>query len=604
MKILNIKLLITTALISAFGVSCGDYLDQVPDDRLTLEQTFANESTVEQYLANVFSVLPDELSQRFLANNAGPWTGGSDEAEYVWSFVLSNNMNIGTWNPTTGFVNDKWTNYYRGIRKASFFIEHVHECLDCVAQLEIQYKAEARALRAIYYYHLMRLFGPVVLVPDTPISPDADITEVQLTRSSFDECVDYVVNELDEAMIDLPNVPANDDAYGRITRPYAMAIRSQVLLLAASPLFNGNSDYADLINEDGSPLISQVYDENKWKIAAASYKEFIDEFVPGTFSLFRKSNSEGQFDPYLSTRDVMLDEWNEEIIMARPAADVGSRQYEMTPFHSGSSGEARGSGGLGATQTMVDAYFMANGRSIDDPESGYQESGFSNFRAPYDIAEREVFNQWVNREPRFYTGITYDNTLWLNRNTGDIVTRTWYEGNSGRKVGGNDYSPTGYIVRKNMGLGSWTSGNRANSMLRLAEVYLDYAEALNETSSGHPDILKYINLIRNRAGIPEYGSSELEAPGSMEAMREAIRKERRVELAFENVRYFDARRWKIAHEAFNGPTMGLDINAADISNFYTKVPFENRVFDKRHYLWPIPQNDINTNNKLVQNSGW
>ncbi|MCG8308953.1 MAG: RagB/SusD family nutrient uptake outer membrane protein [Cytophagales bacterium] len=601
---MKIKILIATVVTTLVSASCSDFLDQVPDDRLTLEQTFANENTVEQYLANVYSVLPDELSQRHLANNAGPWTGGSDEAEYVWSFVSSNDMNIGTWNPTTGFVNDKWTNYYRGIRNASYFMEHIYECQDCVAQLEIQYHAEARALRAIYYYHLIRLYGPVVLLEDTPIPPDAPVEKVHLPRSTFDACVEYIVSELDEAMLDLPNVPRNDDAYGRITRAYAMAIRSQVLLLAASPLFNGNTDYGDLMNADGTHLISQTYNEDKWSIAEESYKQFITEFVPGTFDLYRKSNSEGRFDPYLSTRDVMLDEWNQEIIMARPAADVGSRQYEMTPFHAGSSGEARGSGGLGVTQAMVDAYFMANGRSIDDPQSGYEASGFSSFRTPYDFMERETFNQWVGREPRFYTNITFDNTLWLNRNTGDIITRTWYEGNSGRKAGGNDYSPTGYIVRKNMGLGAWTSGNRANSMLRLAEIYLDYAEALNESSPGNPEILKYINLIRNRAGIPEYGSGELEAPAGKIAMREAIRKERRVELAFESVRYFDARRWKVAEEAFGGPMIGLDINAPDIKDFYKKVPFENRVFDKRHYLWPIPQDDINTNKKLVQNIGW
>ncbi len=601
---MKIYVLVTTVFIITLITSCNDFLDQVPDDRLTLDQTFATENTVEQYLANVYSVLPDELSQRFLSNNAGPWTGGSDEAEYVWSFVSSNEMNIGTWNPTTGFVNDKWTNFYRGIRNASYFMQNVYECQDCVPQLELQYHAEARALRAIFYYHLIRLFGPVVLMGDTPIPPDAPVEQIHLPRNTFDECVEYIVSELNEAMLGLPNVPRNDDAYGRITRPYAMAIRSQALLLAASPLFNGNPDYANLVNDDGAHLISQGYDEDKWGAAAESYRQFITEFVPGTFSLYRKSNSQGQFDPYLSTRDVMLDEWNEEIILARPASDIGSRQYEMTPFHSGSSSEARGSGGLGATQAMVDAYFMANGRSIDDPQSGYKTSGFSSFRVPYDFTEREIFNQWVDREPRFYASITFDNTLWLNRNTGDIITRTWFEGNSGRKAGGNDYSPTGYIARKNMGLGAWSSGNRANSMLRLAEIYLDYAEALNESSPGDPEVLEYINLVRNRAGIPEYGSSELEAPVGKDAMREAIRKERRVELAFENVRYFDARRWKIAEEVFDGPTIGLDINAPDINNFYNKVPFETRIFDKRHYLWPIPQDEININTKLVQNTGW
>lgn len=141
-------------------------------------------------------------------------------------------------------------------------------------------------------------------------------------------------------------------------------------------------------------------------------------------------------------------------------------------------------------------------------------------------------------------------------------------------------------------------------MLRLAEIYLDYAEALNEYDPGNPDILTYINLIRERAGIPEYGSVELEAPASQEAMREAIRKERRVELFLENTRYFDARRWKIAEDVFAGEMHGMDINARSEEDFYNVTTFETRVFRPQDYLWPIPQDELNANPTLVQNPGW
>src|SRR5699024_10132771 len=156
--------------------------------------------------------------------------------------------------------------------------------------------------------------------------------------------------------------------------------------------------------------------------------------------------------------------------------------------------ENTGSGGMGATQTMVDAYFMANGLPIDDPNSGYQETGFSTFQAPYDFEERRTFNQWVNREPRFYVGITYNGSLWLNTDPEPIVTKTWYQGNSGKQIGGNDFTRTGYIVRKNKGIGS---GNETIPMIRLAEIYLNYVEALNEYDPGNPDILEYLNKIRD-----------------------------------------------------------------------------------------------------------
>ncbi|KAA3438800.1 RagB/SusD family nutrient uptake outer membrane protein [Rufibacter hautae] len=605
----KIKSIILVGLLTSLNFACNDdFLDQVPDDRLTLEATFKNRNTVEQYLANVYSQIPDDASQRGLGGdgNVGPWLAASDEAEYVWGFVGSNSVNIGAWDPSAGFVNSIWSNFYRGIRRANVFIENVDQCTDCGADgaLVKRYKAEARALRGLYYFHLMRLYGPIVLVGNESIPVDAPADELKKPRNTYDECVAYVLAELNAAAADLPTV-ATEQNYGRMTKSYVQAIKSQVLLYSASPLFNGNADYASLVNKDGQQLINQQYDVNKWKLAADAAKAFIDEYVPGTFDLYRKNNAQGQFDPYLSTRDVFLDEWNKEVIFARVDAGINPRQYEMTPFHAGSQAEAKGSGGLGATQHIVDAYFTANGRSIEDPKSGYMTSGFSSFKAPNDTEARQVFNQWVNREPRFYVGITYDNSLWLNRNTGNIVTRTWFSGNSGKNSGaGNDYTPTGYIVRKNMSTGDWRNGDRSYVMLRLAEIYLNYAEALNEYSPGHPDILTYVNLIRNRAGIPEYGSAELEAPTGQAAVREAIWKERRVELAFENVRYFDARRWKIAETAFNGPTFALDISAPDINNFYNKVPFETRVFTKRHYLWPIPQSEMNINQLLVQNTGW
>ncbi len=147
-------------------------------------------------------------------------------------------------------------------------------------------------------------------------------------------------------------------------------------------------------------------------------------------------------------------------------------------------------------------------------------------------------------------------------------------------------------------------GGRAFCLYRLATVYFNYIEALNEFSPGHPDILAYLNLIRERAGIPGYGeTADLPIPASKEAMREAIRKERRVEFAFENSLWFDVRRWKIAEQTETGPIHGLDIHS-DPPNFYTHVAFENRVFEKKHYLFPLPQNEVLINLKLVQNTGW
>ncbi len=585
-------------------ISCDDdFLDQVPDDRLTFDETFSRRNTVEKYLANIYSRIPSELDQRYTNANSGPWIGGSDEAEYVWSFHFGNFLNIGDWNATSGDVNDLWNNFYQGIRSSSTFIQNIDQCTDCNEEITQRYIAETRVLRAYFYYNLMRLYGPVILMGENPVPPDANLAELGLTRNSIEEVTNYIVTELDEAAETLTGSPFTGANAGRMSRPFAKAIKVKTLLFAASPLYNGNSDYSDLTNAEGEQLVSLSYDESKWAAVATAAKEFIDEFVPGTYDLYREFNNDGSLNPYLSTRNVMLEEWNEEMIYARPRGG-NAYHYDVTPYHLGYPDEVRGAGGLSVTQEMVDAYFMENGRSIDDPESGYQRDGFSDFQAPFDVETRETYNQWVNREPRFYVGVTYNRSLWLNRDYGNIITTTWYGGNSGRQAGTNDYPPTGYIVRKNMILGPQQNRDRSVPMLRLAEIYLDYVEALNEYEPGNPDILVYLNEIRERAGIPEYGSEGLEEPGSQEEMREAIHKERRVELAFESVRYFDARRWKIAEDDFAGPFHGLDIDAREESEFYNVVTFENRIFDSRHYLWPIPQGEINSNPDLQQNPGW
>jgi hypothetical protein len=332
------KYIYTSLMIVVLSIvsSCKKgFLDQVPNDRLTLEETFANRNTAEKFLNNIYSNIPDEFGQRNPggSRNAGLWTGGSDEAEYLWGFVQSNNVNIGNWDATSGFVNDYYNNYYRGIRSATYFMAHIGDVKNDISdQLIVQYRAEARALRAMFYFYLLRLYGPVVILGDTEIDPDAPMKDMQLPRNSVDECVSFITSELQAAANELPVMPANDDSYGRITKGIALAFRAQTLLLAASPIYNGNTELASLKNNDGKALVSQVADVNKWKAAADAYKSFIDEFVPGTYDLYRANDASGNFDPYLSCRDVFLNNWNKEVILARPESSIGARQYEMTPI--------------------------------------------------------------------------------------------------------------------------------------------------------------------------------------------------------------------------------------------------------------------------------
>lgn len=602
----NMKTKILSILIAGgvFLTSCSGFLDQIPDDVLTVEDIFQSRNYVDNYLTQIYANLPNEMSQRFVGNQyAGPWTAASDEAKYTWDFNYANNMNKSTWATTDGSVSTFYDNYYKSIRNATDFIDKIDSANPAEVNdaMKSRYKAEARALRAMYYFFLIRIYGPVPLVTNV-IPVDAPLSEVLLPRNSFDECVDFIVSELDLAYVDLPTTPVNSE-FGRITKGMAKAFKQQTLHLAASPLFNGNTDYANLKNTDGKQLISQTYDANKWKLAADAAKEFLNEFVPNTYKLYEENNADPFVKAYLSTRNVMLREWNEEWIFARTDAQNYS-QYDKTPKHVGYTTDVQGGGALGATQKIVDAYHMANGLPITDGASGYELNGFTDYRAPFDARARSTFKPWSNREPRFYVGITYNRSYWLNQgsNSSEVITVMELSGNSGRRQSTSDVSPTGYIIRKNV---STNGNNRGSVQLRLAQIYLDYAEALNEYEPSNNDIVTYLNLVRQRAGIPTYGTGvgQIARPANQTAMRTAIRRERQVELAFENVRYFDCRRWKTAVAEFGGDVFGMNM-FADGNAFYDKTLIETRVFRQRDYLFPIPNNEILKNELMVQNPGW
>lgn len=606
---MNIKTIMLFVFITIGSLaSCDKYLDQIPDDTLTVEDIFESKSYVDDYLYQIYANLPNELGQRFVGTNySGPWVAASDEAMYNWDFNYANNLNSSTWNTTDGTVSTYWENYYKSIRNASDFIDNIDGATSEVTDaLKKTYKGEARALRAMYYYWLVRMYGPVPVLEGV-IPVDAALSDILKDRTPMDDCIDYIVTQLDSAYNDLGATPLNNE-YGRMTQGIVKGYKEKALLLAASPLFNGNTDMASLKNTDGTALINQTYDANKWKLAADAAKSFIDEFVPTVYDLYTVSGSDAFTAAYLSCRNVMITVWNKEWIFARTlSSDNGSdySQYDKRPKHVGYTTEVQGGGALGATQTIVDAYFMKNGLPITDVNSGYVSSGTSNYKAPYDVQTRSTYNQWVDREPRFYVGITYNNSYWLYQgsNTSQVVTQMNFSGNSGRTQSTSDVSPTGYIVRKGENLSN--SGLSAGVQLRVAEIYLDYAEALNEYDPGNADILKYVNLIRARAGIPLYGDGQdqIAIQNTQSAIRDAIRRERQVELAFENARYFDCHRWKIAMSTDNLPVYGMNMYANG-DNFYTSTLIKSRVFKQRDYLWPIPNDEVLKNSLMVQNPGW
>jgi hypothetical protein len=617
-KIIAISLILM--LLPLVYSSCNkDFLNQVPDDMLTIEEIFNRRDLSESWLANVYNYVRDEAHR----TNTTPWDVISDDCD-----VSQRNdpfrVNLGNWNASSNYWNF-WNHYYKGIRSATTFINNIDGNGQILEDSEgpaliKRRKAEARFLRAFFYSEILKQYGPFIIVGDNEIDPGLSLNDftMQLSRSSYDECVDYIISELDlaEADLDVTKYTASDQELennmGRADKLLCKAIKSKVLLYAASPLFNGNKDYEGFTNKDGKPLINTSYDPKKWEKAAAAARAIIDYAESSDkLGLYKVMKSDGTVDGYLSYRDVFLDSWNIEWILARNQNQLSFYQRSCTPRL------ASGYASMGPTQQLIDTYRMSNGLSpvigynsdgspVIDPASGYSETGFTSFRAPGATRNKNTFNMYVNREPRFYATVTYSGSDWINTKSslGVREIELFYTGESG-KGGSHDYSETGYLFRKNVSPTYHPTRNniaRPYVMIRYAEILLNYVEALNEYNPGHSDILKYLNQIRERGGIPA-----LQDGLTQEEMREMIRTERRIELTMEHIRYFDTRRWKIAEETDAGPFYGMNAERGSSNSdpsFFRRTRFESRIFRKSFYLFPIPQTEIQRNKNLVQNPGW
>ncbi|TDQ11198.1 RagB/SusD family nutrient uptake outer membrane protein [Pedobacter metabolipauper] len=577
--------------------SCSKYLDQVPDDRITIEEVFRKKATSEQYLANVYNYVPDESNQW----EYNGWLGTSDEVDVTFSGSENYDINVGNFNASNVHF-DKWKNYYDGIRAATYFINNIDQNIE-IRQLNgqeliDQYRAEARFLRAFYYFLLMRQYGPVVLMGEENLAPDATALDMQKPRSSFDACVDYVSSELDKAAEVLPLIPqrngqASDLEYGRATKGMALAVKSRLLLYAASPQYNGNTEVANFKNAEGQQLISQTNDPQKWRKAADAAKAVLDL---GLYQLYKDPSG----NVLKSLEGIFFQGWNTEQIFVRKNNNLPLWDVHCTPRQGG------GWCGIAPTQEMVDSYFMADGK-LPAESAQYSETGFTT------VSGVQVSNMYMNREPRFYATVTYNNSIWQGGTMRAPAPITFYvSGPNGRNGHPTDFSKTGYLVRKNVGpqtnIGSGGNGQRQTRPLvlfRLAEIYLNYIEALNEVSPGNADIMIYLNKIRERAGVPQYGTgtNPLPLPSGQGDARTKIWAERKVELAYESHRWFDTRRWKIVASVM-GDMHGMDINK-DGNDFYKRVVTATpHLFRFSYYWYPISQYELDRGRQIVQNPGW
>lgn len=601
--------------------SCVDYLDKEPDTELTLPMVFEDKTRIEGWLANVYSHVPDpywgyarKLGWDILSDDM---TASERWRQWDWKVIP---MLLGEWTPSTDWDGNYWARLPQLIREANIFIENVHPLPEQgISATEVTYmKAEMRFMIAYYYYLLSNTYGPVPFKPNYIAPTDFNLADLMEGQRPYYEVVDWVDKELQEVAKILPAKYAEARKYGRATSIMCLAVRARMLLFAASPLVNGNPDYANHKNKDGENLFSTTADKTKWAYAAQACKELIEAAEAAGHELYVEKNKDGTIDPFMSYQNLFLtryDEGNTEILFARPGGlEYGEYEKHATPAASG------GSGGLGVTQSLVDAFFTENGLPInDDPE--YVESGFSRSDETRDntvwdtevnggaITKSGTYNMYCHREPRFYITVSYNNSYFTQE-------KRLFNFFNGKKDNPHthDAPQNGYLIRKkispDLNVKQGTYKYRPGIVYRLGEAYLNYAEALNESDPGNEEILYYLNKIRERAGIRKYTTGDTDENNihvdlnDQAEMRKLIRAERRVELSCEGIRYDDLRRWKEAENVLNGDFYGMNFSGRDESSFYVRTPYLKRVYKKAYYWFPIHQSEIDKNDKLVQSPYW
>lgn len=653
------KALAVTAFVAAnlmFG-SCENYLDieKYVYDQTTLDSIFLSRTRTEQYINGAAALLPDESVQtgsEWGFNSTLPSGLGSDEA--IIPFVLMGNAILYDEVRETDTKYNPWPNCYKGIRKANIVLQNIGRNQE-LSDMEMRdFRGRAYFLRAYFYFYLVRLYGPVVIVPDEPIDTDAEGNAASFERSTYDECVAKICADLDQAASLLPDDRIESQQY-LPTRGAALALKGRMQLYAASPLFNGNNYYADWKDSQGRNFISQETDNSKWGMAAATFKRVIDlnryelntvakienDYgtgtlpLPSTVSDASFPDGAGDIDPYKSYKTLFDGTYQpyivKEYIYYCPNTMQGNGDYRLImPARLG------GNASLSVTLDLVDEYRMADGRpfseATDAEKSGNAVGQSMTFSQDYKLSEQRAFRD-DNREPRFYATLGFNACVWPTLSHRDAASGThdyvcdYYNGGSASDLNNRDYhNRTGYTCRKYVYQDDcifWNGTMKAKTypIIRYAEVLLGYVEAMNEMEGSYTDeaagvtvtrdvdqMVRYFNMIRYRAGQPGITAADA---ADRDHMRELIKHERQIEFAFEGQRYWDLRRWKDAYDAYNRPVRGLDVSAssAQRTQFYTERVWStektmNRTFSNKMYLWPLDRTVLQKNGKLVQNPGW
>lgn len=559
-KISISALAICLLLLTAAG--CRKTWEDVPLEQFTEEYVWDVEDSLgvkaRGFLGGIYKYSPDVYNR--VAGDL--LDAGSDDA--ISSAIGATEVQKLATGSFTSLNNpdDQWNNCYTQIRKASVFLNNFDKVplnikMADGSSAKKAWRQEARFLRALAYFELLKRYGGVPLMGDKVRQVNDDVA---LPRNSFEEVVNYIVAECDKAADSAWQDPVEDSRWGYVTKGAVLALKARTLLYAASPLFNGGN-----IDPDNNLTGYTNYDAGRWSKAATASRDLI---------LYNKFSLQTDF------KKIFITNGNREIIWAKVSGPNKNIESSNAPVGYAS---AVSQGRTSPTQELVNAFPMANGLPVTDPSSGY---------------DREF--PYANRDPRLSFTIFYNGASWLNRS---VQT---FEGGLDKPNTNVQQTRSSYYMRKFMGeyeaQTGYTDIPHPMIQFRYAEVLLNFAEAQNEFAGPDQDVYNAVQAIRQRAGLNPY---QLPAGLTKEQMREVIRNERRVELAFEEHRFWDIRRWKIAEQVMNHPLHGMRIDVSSGgSRTYTEIQILTPKFRPEMYLFPIRYDEVAKNPQMKQNPGW
>ena len=657
--IIGVVAVMTLSMSSCNFLNVDDYFEET----LKYDSIFVSKRNVERYLWATAAYFPDEGNYFNGLNSFA-----SDEAFSIHpNDYPAMNYTLGLMTPTYMYGIDRWTTMYIIIRKVNTIIANIDLAPDLTTLDKREILGYAYFMRAYAYYNLLMQYGPIVILGDDVLDTNEDVEYYDRARETFDASIDYICDEMELAATYMPST-VSYSFFGRPTSGAAYGLIARLRLIQASPLWNGGEaariTYGSWKRStDGVNYVSQTYDEGKWAKAAMACKRIIDLNMYSLHTVLRMPdtpqlpdnvpdldfpNGAGNIDPFRSYSDMFTGEAlmvrNPEYLWARNSSGLVNFTRHSFPYYN-----LNGWGTISIPQKVVDAYRMADGRTIENSSSEYPYStigtmGGSNRTFSGYRLNSQVSNMYVNREMRFYASIGFCEAFWFCNSTTSSnrknQTLTYYlDGNAGKNSAGNyiyNYNNSGYTLRKFIHEDdSW--GDNANGVdyegskripkaypiIRYGEILLSYVEALNNLTTSHTiqgengssytlrrdveEMRKYFNMIRYRAGLPGLSNEEL---SSVQTMQAIIERERLVELLLENVRYHDVRRWGKYETTESEPIMGMDVDATRASgNFYNVVPVNHsrirgRIVDKKLILCPIELNEVRKSPSMDQNPGW